>query len=171
MIAADDCVHEARIVATVLDGAWPHRADRELIAHATECATCREVAGLAEAIHDDHERARYEVRVPAAGQVWWRSAIRARLESTHAATRPMTWLHGITGAIAVGLLLALCSAAWPMLGPLAAHAWAAVVPLFPSADVAAALAGGLRLSLMLGLAVAAIILLAPLALYFALSDD
>lgn len=171
MTAVNDCVHEPRIVAAVLDGEWPHRADDDLIAHAAECMTCREVAALADAIHDDHERARFEVRVPAAGQVWWRSAIRARLESTHAATRPMTWLHGVTGAIALGVLLALVSLAWPMIGPLAARAWAAVVPLFPSAEAAAALASGLRLSLMLGLAAAALILLAPLALYFALSDD
>ena len=168
---AHDCVHEARVVAAVLDGAWPHRADDELIAHAAGCEVCREVAAIAEAISDDHERTRHEVRLPAAGQVWWRSAIRARLESTHAATRPMTWLHGVTGAIAFGMLLALGSAAWPMLGPLAAHAWAAVVPLFPSAEVATALAGGLRLSLMLGLAAAAIIVLAPLAVYYVLSDD
>ena len=170
-MTAHDCVHEPRIVAAVLGGAWPHRTDEELIAHAAECDTCREVAAIADAISDDHERARHDVRVPAAGQVWWRSAIRARLESTHAATRPMTWLHGATGAIALGVLLAWFSAAWPMIGPLATRVWAAVVPLFPSAEVATALAGGLRLSLMLGLAAAAVIVLAPLALYFALSDD
>ena len=170
-MSAEPCTCEARVVAAVLDGAWPHHADDDLIAHAAQCAACREVAAIADAISDDHERARYEVRVPAAGQVWWRSAIRARLESTHAATRPITWLHGITGAIAAGVLLALLSVAWPMIGPLATRAWTAIVPLFPSAEVAAALAGGLRLSLMLGLAAAAVIVLAPLALYFALSDE
>ena len=46
MTATQDCVHEPRIVAAVLDGAWPHRADDDLIAHVTGCATCRDVAGI-----------------------------------------------------------------------------------------------------------------------------
>jgi hypothetical protein len=97
--------------------------------------------------------------------------VRARLDSSQAATRPMTWMHGITAAITIGVLLAALTAAWPLLLPAADRLWAMVVPLFPNADVAAALAGGLRLSAMLGLAAAAFLLLAPLAVYFALSDD
>ena len=61
--------------------------------------------------------------MPAAGQVWWRAAVRARLESTHAATRPITWMHGITAAIVLGVFLAAVTAAWPRLS--SAAGWVA----------------------------------------------
>ena len=66
-------------------------------------------------LHEDVDHARIDVIVPAAGQIWWRAAVRARLESTHAAARPMTWMHGITGAIVIGAMLAVVTAVWPMI--------------------------------------------------------
>ena len=83
----------------------------------------------------------------------------------------MSWLHAITGAIAIGVLLAILTVAWPFLSPMADRAWIVVAGFFPNADVAAAIASGLRLSAMLGLLAAAFLLLAPLALYFALSRE
>jgi hypothetical protein len=170
-VTGTDCAHEPAVVNAVLSGQWPQRCDEALVAHALECGVCREVASIAALLHDDAERARYETHVPASGQVWWRAAIRARLDSTQAATRPMTWLHGITAAVAVGVLLAVSGAAWPMLTPTLERVWTVAAGYFPNADVASAVANGLRLSAMLGLIGAAILLLAPLALYFALSDD
>ena len=166
-----ECTHEPLVVEAVMSGAWLERADPALVAHADGCDVCGEVALIATLIHDDHERSRYEVHVPAAGQVWWRSAIRARLESTQLAVRPISWLHAITGAIAIGVLLAILTVAWPFLTPMADRAWIVVAGFFPNADVAAALASGLRLSAMLGLLAVAFLLLAPLALYFALSRE
>jgi hypothetical protein len=170
-VNAVECTHEPLVVEAVLSGAWPDRIDPGLVAHAGACEGCREVALLATLIHDDHQRSRYEIHVPAAGQVWWRSAIRARLESTHSAVRPITWLHAITGAMAIGVLLAILTVASPFLPPLGDRAWAVAVSFFPNAEVAEALASGLRLSALLGLAAAAFLLLAPLALYFVLSRE
>jgi hypothetical protein len=177
-----DCPHEAAVVNAVLSGHWPQPSDRtagavnnycdeELVAHALECEICREVASITTLMQDEAERSRYETHVPASGQVWWRAAVRARLDSTQAATRPMTWLHGITAAAAIGVLLAVMSAVWPMLTPMLERGWTMAAGYFPSADVATAVASGLRLSAVLGLIGVAILLLAPLALYFALSDD
>jgi hypothetical protein len=170
-VTRTDCTHEPAVVGAVLSGQWPHGCDDALVTHALECAVCCEVASIATLIHDDSERSRYEVHVPASGQVWWRAAVRARLDSTQAATRPMTWLHGITAAAAIGVLLAVMSAVWPMVTPMLERGWTMAAGYFPSADVATAVASGLRLSAMLGLIGVAILLLAPLALYFALSDD
>jgi hypothetical protein len=166
-----DCPHEPAVVEAVLSGRWPKRCDDALVAHAVDCDVCGEVVSITTLIHDDSERSRYDVHVPAAGQVWWRAAIRARLDSTQASMRPMTWLHGITAAVAVGVLLAVTGVTWPMLMPVLERVWTIVAAYFPSADVAAAVASGLRLSAMLGLIAAAILVVAPLALYFALSDD
>lgn len=166
-----DCTCEPAVVDAVLSRQWPDQCDEALVAHALACDVCREVASISTLLHDDAERSRYEVHVPASGQVWWRAAVRSRLESTHASVRPMTWLHGITAAAALGVLLAMMTAAWPVLMPMLERVWTIAVGYFPRADVASAVASGLRLSAMLGLIAAAILVVAPVALYFALSDD
>ena len=55
--------------------------DEALVAHAGNCATCREVASVSLLLREDSEHSRFDMHVPAAGQVWWRAAVRARLES------------------------------------------------------------------------------------------
>ncbi len=75
------------------------------------------------------------------------------------------------GAAAIGVLLAVIGVAWPLVLPILDRGWALAAGWFPSADVAYAVANGLRLSAMIGLIAAAVLLLAPLALYFALSDE
>jgi hypothetical protein len=166
-----ECAHEPVVVEAVLAGRWPERCDDDLVAHARTCGVCHEVAALALLIHDDHERSRYEVHVPAAGQVWWRSAIRARLESTQTAMRPITWMHGLTAAITIGLLLAGLTMSWPMLSPLGDRVWSLALGFIPNAEVASALASGLRQIVMVGAITVAVLVAAPLALYYVLSGD
>ena len=166
-----ECAHEPLVVEAVLAGRWPERCDDDLVAHARSCEICREVASLALLMHEDHERSRYDVHVPAAGQVWWRAAIRARLESTQTAMRPITWMHAVTAAITVGLLLATLTAAWPMLSPLADRLLAMSLGFIPNAEVASALASGLRQMAIVGLIAVAVLVAAPLAVYYVLSGD
>ena len=165
------CPHEQVVVNAVLSGAWPHRCDDALVAHALQCESCREVAGLAALMREDRDHARGEVVVPAAGQVWWRAAVRARLESTQAATRPMTWMHAITAAIAAGVVLAAVTVAWPYVPGVADRTWAIGADLVRNTHVASAIADGLGLTLILGVFAAAFLALGPLALYLVLSDD
>jgi hypothetical protein len=166
-----ECPREPLVVEAVVSGCWPERTDEVLVTHAQACDVCREVAAVATLIHDEHERARFEVQVPAAGQIWWRSAIRARLESTQTAMRPLSWMHGVTAAIILGLLLAAMTVAWPLLPPLGDRVWDVAVNLFPNAQVASALASGARQMAVLGAVAVAVLVAAPLALYFALSRD
>jgi hypothetical protein len=147
-------------------------ASDDLKRHAADCDICRDVVAVASLLSADHERARYEVRVPAAGQVWWRSAVRARLEAAHAAARPLTWLHGIAAACAVGLAVAVIGMAWPTVQEISG--WLAL-RMFGTdsglADVAVLMGATIQKSLPLAFIVAACIVLAPVALYFALADD
>jgi hypothetical protein len=166
-----DCPREQEVVNAVLSNRWPQRCDESLVTHAAHCEVCGEIAKVSLLLRDDIDQSRIDVHVPAAGQVWWRAAVRARLESTHAATRPMTWMHGITGAIVCGAFLAGVTAVWPMLPGVIKSARAIPSELFPSADVANAIAGGLAQSVAIGLVAAALLVIAPLAVYFALSDD
>jgi hypothetical protein len=169
-VSPNECAHEPLVVEAVLAGYWPERANGALVAHAAQCALCRDVAALTQLIHDDHERSRFEVQVPAAGQVWWRSAIRARLESTQSAMRPMTWMHAVTAAITAGILLAAMTAAWPLLSPLGDQVWSVALGYFPNVAVATALASGLRQMAIIGGLAVAVLVVAPLALYYVLSD-
>ena len=166
-----DCPQETAVVNAVLSGAWPHRCDESLVAHASHCPTCREVASVSILLREDSESSRIEAHVPAAGQVWWRAAVRARLESTHAAARPMTWMHAITASIVMGAVLAALTALWPVLPGALTTAWAVTREFLPNPQVATAIGSGLRMSLMLGMIGAVLMLLAPLALYFVFSDD
>lgn len=165
------CPSEQLVVNAVLSGHWPDGVDEGLVAHARGCITCREVANVTLLLRDDNDASRFEMHVPAAGQVWWRAAVRARLESTHVAARPITWMHGITAAVAIGVMLAVMTAAWPLLPEVVSSLRAIAQDYLPNAEVASALAGGLRQSLLIGLIAAALLVLAPLALYFVLSDD
>jgi len=166
-----DCPREQDVVNAVLAGAWPDRCDDSLVTHAAQCVTCQEVAQVSMLLHEDVDHARIDVIVPAAGQIWWRAAVRARLESTHAAARPMSWMHAITGAIVLGVFLAAITTVWPMLPGVINVIRAASLEVLPSPEVSRAIAGGLTQIAGLAIIVAAIMVVAPLALYFALSDD
>jgi hypothetical protein len=169
-VSSMECVHEDRVLSAVLAGRWPSD-DEQLVAHTERCEICREVAEVAVVLRADHEQARREVHVPVAGQVWWRSAVRARLESTQAATRPMAWLHGVTAAITIGILLAVIGVAWPTIVETTGWAREAVTPLVSNGEVSGLVSGILRQTILIAVAAAACLLLAPVLLYFVLSDE
>jgi hypothetical protein len=103
--------------------------------------------------------------------VWWRAAVRARLESTQAAARPIGWMHAISAAIVAGVFLAIVTAVWPLVPGVVQTLRAASADFFPGTAVATAIAGGLAQTVLIGVIAAALLLLAPVAVYFALSDD
>ena len=170
-MSAYDCPREQDVVNAVLGGRWPDRCDESLVEHAAQCVTCREVAQVSVLLQEDVDHARIDVIVPAAGQVWWRAAVRARLESTHAAARPMTWMHAITGAIVAGVFLAALTAVWPMVPGVLSMIRAVSPDVLPSPEITSALAGGLAMSAGIAIVAAAILVITPLALYFVFSDD
>jgi len=170
-VAEHVCIHEDDVVAAVLSRCWD-RANDELKQHAEGCEICRDVVAVASLLSADQQQARYEVRVPAAGQVWWRSAVRARLEAAHAVARPLTWLHGIASACTLGVACAVIGTAWPSLREMAS--WFTFETFGADsrvADVAALVTAAMQRSLPLAFVAAACIVLAPIALYFVLTDD
>ena len=164
-----DCPREFDIVQAVLNG----RLDRDddIRMHAESCDACRDGVILATVLRADRDAALADVHVPAAGQIWWRAAIRARLEATTAAARPMTWAHAVAGACATGLTVGVITLA----GPTMSRAWGWLGDRAGSISpdgvaVAELVAIVLQRTLPFGVA-AACLLLAPLALYLALADD
>jgi hypothetical protein len=115
---------------------------------------------LKDLFESDADALSQAVHVPAAGQIWWRSAIRARAESAHAATRPMVWLQALTGAGAVGLACGGLTMVWPRLQEIVAQA----TPSMGSSMLAA-------LPPAMLLAIGAGVLAAPIAYYLAVPRD
>lgn len=101
---------------------------------------------IADAIHEEYERAQRQARVPPAEVIWMRAEMRARQEAARKAIRPILIGQAVGVAACAGLLIALLSRF--------------------------SLTGLPQLPLMLvELVVGSWLVLAPLALYLALSRD
>jgi hypothetical protein len=156
----EECHRESEVVEAVSSGRWPDRCP-ELQAHAQQCAVCTEVAAVAFALQENHTAALSQVRVPSAGLVWWRAELRSRREAVRAAERPLTVVHAFSGAAAIGVLVAVLIqlSSWFAQRFAAFRGWMPDSPLL-------ILQQHTPLVLTLGI----VLLLAPVALYFVLSD-
>jgi hypothetical protein len=115
---------------------------------ALETMSPEEVEAIA-ALRDEYEHACEHARVPSAGLVWWRATIRARAESARKVEQPLS----VTQALVVA---AIAGAACASLGLV----WRAI-PAFSQPS----------LLTVLGLALAACVVVAPLALVLALGRE
>lgn len=149
---------------------WPQRCDEELRAHVTACRICTDLVEVAMALLEDHEAAHQEIRLPPSGVVWWRAQLRAREEAARAAARPIAFIQGVAASVALWLVVVLARAI-PGSWVIAAKEWAAgLVPhvTFTVPQLAqAAAAVPVGILLLAG----AWLLLAPVAIYFAVSDE
>ena len=144
-----ECAREADVFEAVAFGRWPAYC-AELVAHVASCEACADLVEVARALHDDRESLCREAQMPAAGMVWWRATIRARADAARTATQPISVLQGIAGACIVGVAAGAVTVAWQSIhwvDRLAEHG----LPIL--------------------LALAAGLVLAPLALYITLADD
>jgi hypothetical protein len=166
MDASRECARESAVLEAVAQGRL-HLVQEHLDA----CASCTEIATIAGALRRDLEMSCRDAHVPSAGVVWWRATIRARAEAARAVSQPITVAQGIAGASAIGLALGFAGAGWRWLQSFAS-AGDLIVRLDAQRDqIAAASALVLQYALPLALGVAACLVIAPLALYFALSDE
>ncbi len=155
-----ECPRELEVAAVVRAGRWPAACDQELHAHVAGCVECQDVVTITTLLLEADRGA--DVRVPSAAQVWWRLALRARVERDRAAARPVVWAQGVAAACGVGLTLAAIEHIGPALSgtavTLAARVSGAVPAVAPAAVVAARVPGllaGAGLLLVLALASAA----------------
>jgi hypothetical protein len=177
-----ECSHEPAIVSLVMAGRWPDAADppspdgfgvasEELQAHARACPVCIDVVEVAMLLRTNYQAFGSDVRVPAAGQVWWRAAVRARMEGAQAAARPITWLQGVAGACAAALGCVVLASSWPAMRTLAGWFFGLLTGIDPRA-VAVPIGAVVEQSLPLVLSVVGLVVVVPLAvLCFALSNE
>jgi hypothetical protein len=172
------CPHEHSVINAILAGRWPDQCDETLQAHTAQCEGCRELVEVVSLLRVDRQQLHDEMRIPSAGQIWWRAAIRARLEASQQVARPLSWVLGVLVASVAGLALAVAELLWsPMQSALrstTASGWAAsfgpddITRWLPPMSDLTPLA---TTAVLLVLGAAVCLVLAPLALYFALSDE
>ncbi len=165
-----ECPREAEVLEAVTFGRWPERCGG-LAAHVSSCEVCADLAEVARALHDDRVARCQEAEPPAAGPVWWRATIRARAEAARTATQPILVLQGIAGACLVGAAAGLVTIAWQSMHWVDRIGELAVRLHSHRADIASATALAAGHGLPIVVAVAAGLVLAPLALYITLADD
>jgi hypothetical protein len=165
-----ECSREQDVLDALSARRWPERCDADLRAHVASCAICADLVDVATALLEDHEVAWHDALVPPSGVVWWRAQLRAREEAARAAARPLAFIQGVAASVAVWLVLALVRA----VPPAYLSTWRAwVMGLVPDITVrmpdVSRVTGAVPLSILVLLA--AWLLLAPVAIYFAVVDE
>lgn len=128
------CPHEPAVIRAVGEGGWPDGVEPALRAHVADCAVCRDTVAVATVLREAD--AAEDVHVPNAAQMWWRLAVRARLEREQAAARPLVWWQGVAGACGVGLALTAAGRSWPRVAGALDAVVAGAVRLVPEVGIA-----------------------------------
>jgi predicted anti-sigma-YlaC factor YlaD len=165
-----ECEFEAEVLEAVLECRWPERVDAGLRAHVAGCEICSDVAAVAGAIAGSREEMTARPAIPDSGRVWWLAQRRARLEAEEAASRPLLAAQAIAWICVFGLLGVYFRSVfeWVRLG----LAWMAAG--LGGIEIGAGLAAASRLLAehgSLALAMLAVLLLVPAALYAGLGRD
>lgn len=151
------CPRETELLDALAHGQQP---DEDLAAHLTSCAACTELHAVAGAIFDDASMAMREAPIPSSGGVWWRIERRVREEAALTATRTVSVVQIATVVAAAALAILL-------LGGLPAIAmWIGNLDLPLPAK-----SGSTFWTLPLIFGIATFLLLAPVAIYFAVTEE
>ena len=167
-----DCCREDDVLDALSSGRWPERTDVELRAHVASCAVCADVIAVASAVLEVRDAEPAEIQIPSSAVMWWRAQMRARQEAAREAARPINVAQviGLTSVVVLAIVALVALSPWfgGVLG-----SWMHDV-LGASAGPTAtegrfSLAGWMVPVVLLGAGVW--LVLAPLAIYFAVSED
>jgi hypothetical protein len=163
-----DCTREQDVLDSLTDGRWPDRVDHSLRDHVAACATCADLVAVVCPLMDEQTQDVFsgQARVPSSAVMWWKAQMRARQEAAREAARPITVAQVVAGSTAVLLIVSAVMALSPWLQSWISAATAVEMPRF---DLAAfVLAQGWLLP---ALVISVWLVLTPLAIYFAVTDD
>jgi hypothetical protein len=161
-----ECPRESEVLEAAVIGGRP--ADPELADHVDACPSCREAALVVAALRVERDVAWEEAALPTSHVVWLRAQMRARAEATRLASGPIAVVQALGAACAVGVIAAIVGTSYWWL-----RSWvvwlgdaAAVIASAPSTFEMATLA-----SRGILLAVGVWLVLAPVAVYLAATED
>lgn len=119
-----------------------------------DCPQCGPLVRLAREVCEEFERTRVEARIPTPEIVWWRAQMRAREDAARRVARPILFTQALSIAALLGLLISL---AGRLTLPSLAFDEVSLATSLPLVPVA--------------VAAACCLIVAPIALYFALAKD
>ena len=171
-VASDRCPREADTIRA----AWSEgtsaspgpRLDQPLVDHIADCQTCAEIAALATTFREERDVAFANARPPAAGVIWWRAERRAREEAARKAASPVSFVHAIAIGCAAAALVAILGLGLDSVPANLIGWWRSLAWPGPPVDAMVAALSTLPLGVLVLMATT--LLLAPIALYFAISE-
>jgi hypothetical protein len=167
-ISNTECIREQDVLDAVTSGRW----DDGLRAHVVGCTICRDLGTIFAAMSDERDAAWQQATVPPANVVWWRAQIRAQEEARRAAERPIAVAQGLAVACCIAAVLLLVPFVMPAVRGVAASATDVAAWLAPRASAVSS-----AFTLVTGMVVpilpfaVASVLLAPILLYYALTEE
>ena len=178
-----ECPHEQDTLDALAARRLPGRAAPELMAHLETCAICSDLVAVVTAMREEPD-ADSASPAPSAATVWWRAQLRAQREASRKAALPIR-LAQVAAVIVALITIAALQPLIPSWRPTlsfdigAVTAWLPSLPSFsiewPAiGDLPPLTLGSIREISgwwWLALAIGAWTVVAPLALYFARSDD
>jgi hypothetical protein len=178
-----ECPHEQDTLDALTARRLPGRATPELLAHLESCEICRDLAAVVSAMQEVCDDEAPNV-APSAATVWWRAQLRAHREASRKAAVPIRIAQVAAMIVALVTIAALqpLVPSWRPALSFDVSTLTAWVPELPSISFSVPSIDELpELTLQsirdlsgwwwLALAVGAWIIVAPLALYFARTDD
>lgn len=162
-MAKNECERELDVLELARSGRWSERCDEDLAAHVAACATCSEVAAVADAIARDLETSMPLVTVPPSGVMWWRAQRRARQEAARVVVRAGTTIQALS--LVAGMIALVVATRTAMSGV----EWRGL--LARSRDMITDAATVAQFSLPLAAILAISLAIAPIALYFAFREE
>lgn len=178
MTPLQECAHEREVLDLVLAERWPDRCDPDVVAHAADCAVCRDVVAVALAMRDDEARVEADIVaaspqhpsvVPDARLVWFRAQLRAHEDAGRKAARPIAMVQGI--GIGIGLVAAasLVQMFWPWIRAYSTGISAGAADVI-TRSAAASQATLTSTPLWVAVSIAALVIAAPIAVYAAIKE-
>lgn len=120
-----------------------------------ECPQCGPLVALAEQVRREYEQTARDARIPTPEIVWWRAQMKAREEAARTAARPIVFTQALAIAALIGLVVSVAGRL-----TLPALSFAGLGQLAVGVPV-----------LHVTIAAICCLLIAPLAVYLALSRD
>jgi hypothetical protein len=164
-----DCIREDDVLDAVTSERWPDRVSEDLRQHVSSCKVCADLIAVVRPILADSDAPVPEPRIPSSAVMWWRAQMRARQEAAREAARPITVAQAIATVCVVVLLAATATMMWPWLSSLMPGLSDGLSMGVTRDEIQrTVLARGWLLPVLM---VGVWLLLAPLALYFAVKTE
>jgi hypothetical protein len=95
------CSRQTEVQQLLEQGHWPHACPEDLRTHLGVCRSCAELLLVTQAFQQSRAFAAAQVKLPAAGAIWWRAQLRRRNAAVVRVGKPIMGAYAFALAITV----------------------------------------------------------------------